>query len=148
MLREDVTDILSRIPAQDLGKMQVMLHNGYAFSIETVVRFEEHYFVFRGREAGVTEEGRGFFVPYDEIVTFKLERPVRVSEMNRMYGVDSGVDAEDKLAVRAERKEESKPVTSTPGPMTPAPPVDPTQIAKNNLLARIRAARTAAGVGR
>jgi len=146
MLRDDITDILGRIPAQDLGKMHIMLRNGYSFSVETVIRFEEHYFIMRGREGGTTEESRGFFIPYEEIVTLKLEKAVRVSEMNRMYGVDSGVEAEDKLAVGA--KKEEKAVSSTPGPSTPAPPVDPAQIAKNNLLARIRAARTAAGVGR
>jgi hypothetical protein len=146
MLRDDITDILGRIPTHDLGKTQIMLRNGYSFSVETVIRFEEHYFIIRGREGGTTEESRGFFIPYEEIVTLKLEKAVRVSEMNRMYGVDSGVDAEDKLAVGA--KKEEKPVTSTPSPTTPAPPVDPAQIAKNNLLARIRAARTAAGVGR
>jgi hypothetical protein len=146
MLRDDVTDILGRIPAHDLGKTQVMLRSGYTFSIETVIRFEERYFIIRGREGGTTEEGRGFFIPYDEIVTLKIEKAVRVSEMNRMYGVDSGVDAEDKLALGA-KKDEAKPATvTTPGPMTPAPPIDPAQIAKNNLLARIRAARTAAGV--
>jgi hypothetical protein len=76
---------------------------------------------------------------------------MKLSELNRMYGVDSGVDAEDKLAEGAERKEEKKvsPTAVTPGPATPPPTVlDPAQIAKNNLLARIRAARTAAGVGR
>jgi len=146
MLRDDVTDILGRIPANDLGKVQVMLRSGYTFSIETVIRFEERYFTIRGREGGTTEESRGFFIPYDEIVTLKIEKAVRVSEMNRMYGVDSGVDAEDKLALGA-KKDEAKPATvTTPGPMTPAPPIDPAQIAKNNLLARIRAARTAAGV--
>src|SRR5438552_2422644 len=106
MHREDVQDILRRIPEVDLSKMQILLRNGYVVTVDVVIRFEATYCVIRGREGGTTDEGRGFFIPYEEIVTFKLERVMKLSEMNRMYGVDSGVDAEDKLAMGAEMKEE------------------------------------------
>ncbi|HEY2786783.1 MAG TPA: hypothetical protein VGJ05_17615 [Fimbriiglobus sp.] len=152
MRREDVQDILTRIPEVDLSKVQILLRNGYVISIDICIRFEANYCVIRGREGGTTDEGRGFFIPYDEITTFKLERVMKLSEMNRMYGVDSGVDSEDKLAVGAVKTEEkAKPeaATTAPASQTPVPAVsDPSQVAKNNLLARIRAARTAAGAKR
>jgi hypothetical protein len=150
MHRDSVKDILDRLPAHDLSKVQVILKNAFILSIETVVRYEQNYFLMRGREGGTTDEGRAFFISYDDVVTLKIERPMKLSELNKLYGVDSGVDAEDKLAENAEHKGEgqNKPETTTPKPVQPSPPVDPAQIAKNNLLDRLRAARTAAGAPR
>ena len=45
------------------------------------------------REGGTTDEGRAFFVPYEEIAYVRLERVVRVGELKRMYGEAGYVDA-------------------------------------------------------
>ena len=67
-------------------------------TIDTVVRFEPTYLVFRGREAGNIDDERAFFVPYDEISYLKIERTVRLGELKRMYGEEGHVDAEDRLS--------------------------------------------------
>jgi hypothetical protein len=66
MRKEDCQDVFRRIPEGTHSQVNLALRNGCLLSIDTVVRFEPHYMVFRGREGGSTEEGRAFFVPYDE----------------------------------------------------------------------------------
>jgi hypothetical protein len=148
--KEDILDICQRVPERDVQKIQFITVTGMQLNVESFARFEATYVVFRGREGGQTDEGRGFFVPYDEIVCMKIERSVKLSELKGLYG--EIVSQELDLST-AEFPSDSAPA-KTPLPaavITPAVvktgPVDPAQIAKQNLLARIRAARTAAGVG-
>jgi hypothetical protein len=112
-------------------------------TLDQVIRAEADYLVFRGREGGTTDEGRAFFVPYEEISYIKLDRVVRINQIRRMYGETVALDSEERF--EKEQQGESAPaeVVSTPAPT--APPLDPAAIAKQNLLERIRAARTSAG---
>ena len=119
-------------------------------NVEAFARFEPTYLVFRGREGGQTDEGRGFFVPYEEIVCLKIERVVKTSELKAIYGETVAAERDMEKEGREERtianaQTPLPSVVNTPIPISG--PMDPAQIAKQNLLARIRAARTAAGVG-
>lgn len=150
MRKEDILDIVKRIPERDQQKVQFITKTGMQLNVESFARFESSYVVFRGREGGQTDEGRGFFVPYDDIVFLKIERSVKLSELKGFYGESM---AEELDLAKADFPSDSAPAR-TPLPAAVAPvavskqaPVDPAQIAKQNLLARIRAARTAAGVG-
>jgi hypothetical protein len=105
--------------------------------------------VFRGREGGSTDEGRGFFVPYEEISYVRLERVVKVSEIRRMFGETGVVDEEDVFGVNAVASDKLRAEPKSAGVDTQTPPPgasplasqDPAAIAKQNLLDRIRAAR-------
>jgi hypothetical protein len=143
--KEDCVDLFKRIPEETHAQVNLVLRNCFVLSVDVVIRFEPTYLVFRGREGGTTDEGRGFFVPYDEISYLRIERPVRVGEMKAMFGETGHIDAEDRLSAAAQ---EAAAVTPPPaGTLTPAPspsPItanDPASIAKQNLLDRIRAAR-------
>jgi hypothetical protein len=143
MRKEDCIDMFKRIPETMHAQVNLVLHNSFMLSVDTIVRFEETYIVFRGREGGTTDEGRAFFVPYDEISHLKIERAVRLGELKMMYGETGYVDAEDRLAA-ASAAEDAKTAASVETPMpTPSPvgPIEPGSIAKQNLLNRIRAAR-------
>ena len=149
MRREDCLDLFERIPQGYHPQVNLILRGQGMITVDVVIRFEEHYLVLRGREQGSTDEGRAFFVPYEEIAYFRLERVVKLGEIKAMYGETGYVDAEDAL-LSAEEKSAAQP---TPGadpkapPPTPAPtgPVDPAAIARQNLLERIRAARATVG---
>ena len=152
MLKEDCVEMFERIPPDMLQSVNLVLRNAYVVSVETVVRFEETYLVARGREGGTSDDGRGFFVPYDEICYVRLERVVRVGELKAMYGETGYIDAEDRLSASAAPGEKPgtlpTPSASGTGSLNGAPvPVavagtgDPGSIAKQNLLNRIRAAR-------
>ena len=143
MRRDDVLDLVQRIPPADHTKVVLVLRSLHAIAVDLFFRPEETYLVVRGREAGTNDESRGFFVPYDEIVFLKIERVVKISDLKTMYGMPL-----------TEGDDERKLDTDTPAPaaaapaapaVAPAPAMDPAAIAKQNLLDRIRAARTSAG---
>lgn len=150
MRREDCVDLFKRIPETSHAQVNLVLHNQFVLSVDVVVRFEPTYLVFRGREGGTTDEGRAFFVPYDEIGYFRLERVVRVGELKQMYGEAGFVDAEDRLSKGETQEEKAEAAKLALDAQTPAPgavPLDPASIAKQNLLDRIRATRaTVAGM--
>ena len=158
MRKEDCVEMFQRIPEPMHAQVNLVLRNSFVVCVETVVRFEPNYLVCRGREGGTTDEGRGFFVPYDEVSYIRIERPVRVGELKQMFGETGYQDLEDRLAAQeaqldaaAAAAEAGGDIVTTPPP-APAPvpvPVpttsDPASIAKQNLLDRIRAARAGAG---
>jgi hypothetical protein len=144
--REECVDLFKRVPEQYHPQMNLILRNQYMLSVAEVVRFEPMYMVFRGREGGTTDEGRAFFVPYEEIAYFRLERVVKLGELKRMYGETGYVDAEDRLSV-GEQPEQADDANEVVDAQTPQPatggtgPQDPASIAKQNLLERIKATR-------
>ena len=150
MRREDCVEVFKRIPEVSHPQINLVLHNQFVLSVDVVVRFEPTYLVFRGREGGTTDEGRAFFVPYDEIGYVRLERVVRVGELKQMYGEAGYVDAEDRLSkgeTQEEKAEAAKLALDAQTPPPSAVPLDPASIAKQNLLDRIRATRaTVAGM--
>ena len=150
MRREDCVEMFQRIPEKFHPQINLVMRNQSVISIDVAVRFEPTYAVVRGREGGTTDEGRAFFVPYDEIAYLRIERVMRLSDLKSMYGETGYVDAEDKLGQEAEaeaaQKAQAQAITDTPPP-TPSPlpmPSDPASIARQNLLDRIRAARASA----
>lgn len=155
MRREDCADMLKRIPINSHAQINVVMRNQSVLAVDVVVREEPTYLVLKGREGGTTDEGRAFFVPYDEISYLRLERPVKISELKEMYGEVGYVDQEDKLGQQAaadmaekSAADDAKSVADAAPAPAPSAPMDPASIAKQNLLDRIRAARTAAGTGK
>ena len=103
MRREDCVDLFAKIPASYHPQINLILRGQGMITVDVVVRFEQGYVVLRGREQGSTDEGRAFFVPYDEIAYFRIERVMKLGEMKAMYGETGFVDAEDALLQPAER---------------------------------------------
>ena len=145
MRREDCVELFKRIPEQSHPQINLVLRNQFVLSVDSVVRFEPTYIVFRGREGGTTDEGRAFFVPYDEIGYVRLERVVRIGELKQMYGETGHVDAEDRLSKGETQEDKAEAAKLALDAQTPQPasgvPLDPASIAKQNLLDRIRATR-------
>lgn len=148
MRREDVVDMFKRLPAPMHQYVNFVMRNQAVLSVDTVARFEPTYVVMRGREGGTTDEGRAFFVPYDEISYLRIEQVLKLGDLKRLYG-EAHADAEDRLAPD---ETDARGGVETPAPVGPdvtpppaAAPSDPASIAKQNLLDRIRAARANAG---
>ena len=150
MRRDDLCDILDKMPPNDLTKTVLLLRFGTAITLDSVLRKEKEYLVARGREAGTNDDARAFFVPYDEILFVKLDRTVKLSDLQKMYGDavsnedESILDREADNTAEAKHAPQEKASLKDIASITPAPAMDPAAIAKQNLLARIRAARTAA----
>lgn len=144
MLKSDLLELLERIPPSDMTKVVIVLKGGQGLNVETVFRHEETYFIMRGRESGSNDENRAFFVPYDEITYVKIERVVMLHELEKMYNCTAPMAGQAKTEESASpTKPESTaaPITQTPLPQ----PLDPATIARNNLLERIRAAKSTVG---
>jgi hypothetical protein len=147
MRKEDCVDMLQRIPLETHPQINFILRNGCILSVDTIVRYEATYIIFRGREGGSTDENRAFFVPYEEICHLKIERAVRIGELKKMYGEAGYVDAEDRLSVAAEAEAEAAKTAAAAEAeaaaqvATQVVATDPGSIAKQNLLKRIRMAR-------
>ncbi len=144
MIREEVLDLIKRVPELDHPKIVFVLTIGVSVNLDMVVRVEKNYVVVRGREAGSNDEGRGFFIPFETIAMIKLEKLVRINEFRAMYNEplqESIGLGDDSDAAPAEP-------SAAAAPKAPSAPVGPTDVAKQNLLDRIRAARTSAGVAK
>ena len=137
MRRDDVQATFKRIPEVDHTKVCVVMAGGQIVNVDLLFRMDDTLLTVRGREAGSNDEGRAFFLPYDQISFLKLERIVQVAELEAMYGVAPKKPAEPTGETAR------PPLNITP---MPAAPTDPAGIARANLLARIQAARTSAGV--
>lgn len=149
MGRDDCMEMFGKIPEGMHPYVNLVLRNGFCLSVSMVARYEENYVIFCGREGGTSDEGRGFFVPYDEISYIRIEKPIRVGELKSMYGETGYQDMEDRLDAmtrEADQKAEGLAMPVTPAPLpvangTPLMASDPAAIARQNLLDRIRAAR-------
>ncbi len=149
MQREDCQDLFKRIPDRYHAQVNLILRGQGMITVDTVVRFEPSYLVLRGRESGTSDENRAFFVPYEEIAYLRVERALKISDLKKMFGETGHVDSEDALMQSGQDDEltaqetETDPIdTETPPPTsTPLTHQDPVQIARQNLLDRIRATR-------
>jgi hypothetical protein len=138
MRRDDCLDIFQRLPENLHGCVNLVLRNQFAIAVDAVARFEPHYLVLRGREAGSTDEGRGFFVPYEEIAYIRIERTVKVGELKRYYGETGYLDKDDLLdgAEATPANAATPEAAPVAGPLLT--PGDPAAIARQNLLERLR----------
>ena len=138
MRREDVVETIQKLTPEDRTQVMLVLRNGMGLNVEILFRPESEYLVIRGREAGQTDDNRAFFVPYEEITYLKLERAVKLTDLQRMFGGSAeGIPTEAEARAAAATQPEPEPIQA----------VDPAVIARQNLLERLRAARTSAGTG-
>src|SRR5829696_10370364 len=120
---EDCVELFGKIPQGYHAQINLILRGQGMITVDVLIRFEEHYVVLRGREQGSTDEGRAFFVPYEEIAYFRLERVVKLGEIKAMYGETGHVDAEDALLSAEDRPAAEPAAGAEPKapPPTPAP---------------------------
>jgi hypothetical protein len=122
-------DMLRLIPDPEHGKLVIVLLNGTELCIDTIIRYEDAFLVLRGRQGGTIEEARGFFVPYDQMLCLRLDRIVKVEEIEEFFGPPT-----DTIPAR------ETPVLPASHMPTPSVPTDPA-VASRLLLERIRAVR-------
>jgi hypothetical protein len=141
---EDWKGLLALIPPDEVGTFVLVLSSGHEICLDAIVRAEEKYIVVRGRLAGQIDEGRGFFVPLDNLVYLRWEKLVKMDELKAV------LDKKSKKPIEPEKELDAD--AGPPTELLPRPPLPPLQqaaevapansaVARNNLLERIRAAR-------
>jgi hypothetical protein len=139
MLNEEWIDMLRVIPFEQQNQIVLVLKNQSEVAVDTLFRYEHNFMVLRGRVAGTTDESRAFFIPYDQMVYYRLERVVNLTELQSIF---------DSLPERSSVAEaETSPPTPDQAPEAAPPtvpngtPVTDATATRNALLDRIRAAR-------
>ncbi len=129
-------DMLRVIPPEQQNELVLVLKNMSEISVDTFFRFEPTFLVVRGRVAGTTDEGRGFFVPYDQMVYVRIERVVNLHELQAIF---DGLPGRTVAPVAETPAPVPPPAADAPPPAAAPPAPEPTT--HNALLDRIRAAR-------
>jgi hypothetical protein len=123
-------NMLSLIPEAEHTKLVIVLKNGMELCVDTLYRFERAFLVMRGRAGGTIDESRGFFVPYDQMMCVRLDRVIKLDDLDAM------LTPEAEPVVRTTET----PVVTSAQPTPTSAPTDPAA-ASRLLLERIRAVR-------
>lgn len=123
---------LRQIPEAEHGKLVLVLQNGMEICVDLMFRFEDTFLIMRGRQGGSIDEGRAFVVPYDQLLCLRLDRNVRLEDLESMFGTES------------KQKPRLAPIETAIVPRseqpTPIAPTDPAGVSRL-LLERIKAVR-------
>jgi hypothetical protein len=159
MTNEEWIDLIQLFPPQFHDNLVLTTQNGKEINVQHILRIEREYLVVRGRAAGSTDEGRPFFVPYDQITFHGMYRPVKDAQVLELYGerapaADEGPQEMGAPAAVAEPLPEVKPQAvekPTPRPTLPPAPapapsaVRPSLANKAAILERLRSTGRGAG---
>ncbi len=126
-------DMFRVIPEHEHSKLVIVLLTGMELSVDTLLRFETNFLVLRGRVAGTVDEARGFFVPYAQMLCFRLERTMKLEELTAFFP-KAGAIAD---AVTPTKEEPALTRSSHPTPVAPTDPATASRL----LLEKIRATR-------
>jgi hypothetical protein len=144
--------LLQRIPPDRHDGLVLMTTTGVEISIQMIFRQEEDFLVLRGRMSGTTDDGRVFFIPYDQITYLGIVKPMRETEVQALLSgtpalapsVQRILDTPSPLQTAAETAPPAiavppEPVVAEPSPV-PAKPAERLAIPRRSgLIARLRA---------
>jgi hypothetical protein len=133
MLSADWQGMLRLVPEAERTKLVIVLVNGTELCVDTIIRYEEAFVVMRGRVGGQVEEARGFFVPYDQMLYLRLDRVMKVEELQAFFSAPPTPEQ----APNNPDKVPEVPVLDAPTPPVPTDPATASRL----LVERIRAAR-------
>jgi hypothetical protein len=81
MQNDDWMELFRVIPEDQHNTLVLTTFSGVDLSIETLLRADSCFLVFRGRVCGQTDDGRVFFLPYRQIDFLQLNRTVKEEEV-------------------------------------------------------------------
>ncbi|VTS07838.1 hypothetical protein [Tuwongella immobilis] len=144
MTRDEWSQLFRQVPQGYHASMNLVLKNG-EISVEQFILFEPDFIVLRGRVAGTTDEGRCFFVPYDQIVYARIERMIKAAVVAGFFGsepmykdVPAIPEAETPALGQAARDEAAASSAA-------AAAAESGSVGKNNILEMIRNAKLGGG---
>ncbi len=127
--------LLRLIPAKDQDGLMLLTSNHTEIAVQTILRFDADFLIVRGRLAGSQDQGRVFFIPYDQIDHMGFYRAVKDAELNEMFAALEGpAEAAEPAASDAggsktplksavlERFRSRSSTIIAPSPLAPRPP--------------------------
>lgn len=113
-------ELLERIPEAYRDGLYVVTASGTEINLQTILRLEDEFMVFRGRLMGSTEAQRTFFLPYNQINVLIYQRLMKEEEVQAWFGgapVPVVTVTEEKKEVPAETAETPEPAPPPPEPL-------------------------------
>ncbi len=133
MQNREWIDLFRLIPEDQHNTLVLTSKTGVNLGIDIILRTEPSYLVFRGRALGQTEDGRVFFLPYQQIDFLQFNRQVKEVEIKALYG-ESPEGEETRPAANVFASEANGIILPTGGsanglPASPASPSAPVPVA-------------------
>jgi hypothetical protein len=108
--------LFRRVPAEQYNQLVVMTGTGTEIAVQSLLRIEADFIAIKGRLAGSQDAGRVYFIPFTNIDYFGLQRDVKESEFDAIFGAGS-------LSFSTQAAAPSPAPTAPPAPAPVAAPV-------------------------
>lgn len=132
MTNQEWIDLFRSIPEPEHGKTVLVLSNNSEICVDALIRFDANYLVLRGRVGGTIEEARGMVVPFHQVVYVRIERYVKIEEMEEMFGPAN-------FSIATIKAGDTAPPKAAQAALLPTDPAAASRL----LLDKLRANRTA-----
>lgn len=139
MTNQEWIDMFRAVPESEHTKLVIVLHTGADICVDTLVRFEKTFLVLRGRLGGTIEEARAFMVPYDQMMCLRIERVIKIEELEAMFPVQSSRPTPLPMKLPTSTGEDNIFRSAHPTPTAPSDPAAASRL----LLEKIKASRAA-----
>ena len=77
--------LLRLIPPKDQDNLMLLTSNRTEFAVQAILRLDPDFLIIKGRLAGSQDQGRVFFIPYEQIDHIGFYRAVKDAEFNEMF---------------------------------------------------------------
>ena len=78
--------ILQAIPADKMNQFTIVISGNTEITLQSILRFDRDFAVFKGRLSGSQDAGRVFFVPYHHIINLGTLYPIKDEEYEAIFG--------------------------------------------------------------
>jgi hypothetical protein len=113
--------LLRRVPVEQHNQLMMVTGSGTEIAVQALLRVESDFVAIKGRLAGSQDAGRVFFIPYANIDYFGLQRDVKETEFDAIFG-DGSLSASLPAAVAAPATTAVAPAAALPaGPAATSP---------------------------
>src|SRR5205823_894312 len=86
--------LLRLVPPTDQDNLMLVTSNRTEFAIQAILRLDSEFVIIKGRLAGSQDQGRVFFIPYDQIDHVGFYRAFKDAEFTEMFaGLDEALAA-------------------------------------------------------
>ena len=128
--------LLRLVPDKEQDGLMLLTSNHTEFAIQSILRLDADFLIIKGRLAGSQDQGRVFFIPYDQIDHIGFYRSMKDAEFNEMFADLDAPPAGPPEAGAAEANGSKTPMKSAvlerfrsrsttiiaPSPLAPRPP--------------------------
>ncbi len=114
--------LLRQVPADQHNQLMIVTGSGTEIAVQALLRVEGDFVAIKGRLAGSQDAGRVYFIPYANVDYFGLQRDVKETEFDAMFGAGS-LSASVPAAAATVAAPAAPPTPAPAAPLTAEVPV-------------------------